>query len=296
MPAERNTAADAVGRAHFARLAAHYERLRPLDHNWEEMLVRLVEEARLHGCGVLEVGTGTGRLAQALAERYGCSVLALDASAEMLAIGRSRTHDIRFEQGVAERLPFDAQTFERVVMYMSVHLFDRPRAFSEFHRVLMPNGIAAISTPDPESFGGFVWATYFPSYADIDRARFPSAQRLLDELGEAGFDSTRVVRLHEQKSMRREEALAKIRERAFSTFDLIDDDEFNAALRRAEETLPEQVTYPQAWLIALGVKAAISDFLTAFAPSFPAGAPDQTSAQNWEGGRSPPSQLRSVSD
>jgi ubiquinone/menaquinone biosynthesis C-methylase UbiE len=242
---------------HFARLAARYDRLRPLDHNWEEMLARLVDEAHLAGRRVLEVGTGTGRLAAALTERYACSVVATDASAEMLAVGQSRTHDIRFERAVAEQLPFQAQTFERVVTYMAVHLFDRPRAFSEFHRVLMTDGIAAISTPDPDSFSGFVWATYFPSYADVDRARFPSAQSLLDELATAGFGSPRVVRLHQQKSISREEALTRIRERAFSTFQLIGDDEFEAGLRRAEETMPQQVTYAVVWLIALGSKAPV---------------------------------------
>jgi ubiquinone/menaquinone biosynthesis C-methylase UbiE len=244
----------AQGRDHFARLAARYDRLRPLDQNWEEMLVRLVDEAQLAGRRVLEVGTGTGRLAVVLRERYACSVVATDASAEMLAVGQSRTRDIRFEQALAERLPFQAQTFERVVSYMAVHLFDRPRAFGEFHRVLTTDGIAAISTLDPDSFGGFVWATYFPSYADVDRARFPSAQSLLDELAAAGFQSQRVLRLHQQQSITREEALARIRERAFSTFEFIGDDEFKVGLRQAEETMPEQVSYPVVWLIALGSK------------------------------------------
>jgi ubiquinone/menaquinone biosynthesis C-methylase UbiE len=242
-------------RDHFARLAARYDGLRPLDQNWEEMLARLVDEAQLAGRGVLEVGTGTGRLAVALTERYACSAVATDPSAEMLAVGQSRTHDIRFEQAIAEQLPFQAQTFERVVTYMAVHLFDRPRAFGEFHRVLTTDGIAAISTPDPDSFAGFVWATYFPSYADADRARFPSAESLLDELATAGFRSPRVVRLHQQKSTTREEALARIRERAFSTFQFIGDDEFEAGLRQAEETMPPQVSYPVVWLIALGRKA-----------------------------------------
>jgi ubiquinone/menaquinone biosynthesis C-methylase UbiE len=252
MPADPCPAGE---RDHFARLATRYDRLRPLDHNWEEMLTRLVDEAQLAGRRVLEVGSGTGRLAVALAERYACSVVATDASAEMLAVGQSRTHDIRFEQAVAERLPFQAQTFERVVTYMAVHLVDRPRAFGEFHRVLTTDGIAAISTPDPDSFAGFVWARYFPSYADVDRARFPSAYSLLDELAAAGFRSPRVVRLHQRKSISREEALARIRERAFSTFQFISDNEFKAGLRCAEETMPQQVTYPVVWLIALGSNA-----------------------------------------
>lgn len=255
MPTDPDAAGDRVRGEHFARLAAHYDRLRPLDQNWEEMLARLVEEAQLRGRAVLEVGTGTGRLAAALTERYGCSVVAVDASAEMVAVGRSRTHDIRFEQSVAEQLPFDPNTFERVITHMAVHLFDRPRAFSEFRRVLTRTGVAAISTPDPQSFGGFVWSNYFPSYAEIDRARFPSAQSLREELENAGFHSPRVVRLHQYKSMSRDDALARMRERAFSTFEFIDDDEFESGLRRAEETLPQQVRYPVTWLIALGAKA-----------------------------------------
>jgi ubiquinone/menaquinone biosynthesis C-methylase UbiE len=252
MPTDSRAAPE---RDHFARLAARYDRLRPLDHNWEEMLARLVDDAQLAGRRVLEVGTGTGRLAVALRERYACSVVATDPSAEMLAVARARTDDVRFEQAVAEQLPFQAQTFERVVTYMAVHLFDRPRAFAEVHRVLTTDGVAAISTPDPDSFGGFVWATYFRSYADVDRARFPSAQSLLDELATAGFRSQRVVCLHQQKSITREEALTRIRERAFSTFQLIGDDEYEAGLRRAEQTMPEQVSYPVVWLLAFGSKA-----------------------------------------
>lgn len=255
MARERDAAGHRVQRGHFARLAARYDQLRPLDQNWEEMLARLVDEGQLRGRAVLEVGCGTGRLALALTERYDCSVVATDASAEMLAVGRSRRRDIRFEQAVAERLPFDAETFERVVTYMAVHLFDRPRAFREFYRVLTTNGVAVISTPDPDSFRGLVWATYFPSYADVDRARFPSAQSLLEELAEVGFQSARVVRLHQQKSMSREEALTRMRERAFSTFEFISEDEFEVGLRRAEEKLPQEVTYPVGWLIALGEKA-----------------------------------------
>src|SRR5206468_5095368 len=74
---EMPTGPHAAGeRDHFARLAARYDRLRPLDHNWEEMLARLVDEAQLAGRRVLEVGTRTGRLAVALTERYACSVVA----------------------------------------------------------------------------------------------------------------------------------------------------------------------------------------------------------------------------
>lgn len=237
-------------RGHFARVASEYDRLRPLDSNWEETLAALAAEALIAGRSVLEVGGGTGRLALALAERYGCSVVVADASEEMLAVGRSRTDAVRFERAVAERLPFDDAAFERAVAYMAVHLFDRPRAFREFHRVLAPDGIAAIATPDPDGFGDSVWATCFPSFAEIDRARFPSEQVLVDELAAAGFQAVHVSHLSQRRSTSREDVLAKIRGRAFSTFELLGDEEFEAGLLKAEETLPPRIDYPVAWLIA----------------------------------------------
>jgi SAM-dependent methyltransferase len=239
---------------HFARLAPDYDRLRPLDRNWEETLAALAAEAELARLSVLEVGGGTGRLALALAERYGCSVTVVDASAEMLAVGRARTQAVRFEQAVAEQLPFDDGTFDRVVTYMAVHLFDRPRAFGEFRRVLGADGVAAIATPDPDGFGDSVWAAYFPSFADIDRARFPSARSLVDELSAAGFRAVRVADLSLQRSTSRDDVLAKIRGRAFSTFELLDEDELQAGLRQAEASLPARVTYPVAWLIATATR------------------------------------------
>jgi SAM-dependent methyltransferase len=245
---------EGLQRGHFARVAAEYDRLRPLDRNWEETLVALAAEADLTGRSVLEVGGGTGRLALALAERYGCSVVAVDASPEMLAVGRVRTQAVRFEQAVAERLPYDDATFDRVVTYMAVHLFDRPRAFDEFRRVLVPDGVAAIATPDPDGFGDSVWATYFPSFAGIDRARFPSAQSLVDELSAAGFGAVRVAHLSLQRATSRDDVLAKIRGRAFSTFELLGEDELEAGLRQAEASLPVRVIYPVAWLIATATR------------------------------------------
>ena len=53
----------------YGPLAESYDRLRPADANWHELLDVLVEEGDLAGRRILDVGCGTGRLAAALAER-----------------------------------------------------------------------------------------------------------------------------------------------------------------------------------------------------------------------------------
>ena len=52
----------------FADLAARYDELRPADGAWDEVLEGLVRLGELDQGRVLDVGCGTGRPAEALAE------------------------------------------------------------------------------------------------------------------------------------------------------------------------------------------------------------------------------------
>jgi len=77
----------------FDGRAERYEELRPLDANWWETFDALVRLGELRGLRVLEVGCGTGRLAQALEERERARVWAVDASPEMVARAKAPTLD-----------------------------------------------------------------------------------------------------------------------------------------------------------------------------------------------------------
>ncbi|MGH3523612.1 MAG: class I SAM-dependent methyltransferase [Mycobacterium sp.] len=104
---------------------------------------------------VLDVGTGTGFVAQLLAE-LGHSVTAVDASQAMLAIARTKARehsvDITFKQAVTERLPFDDAAFDAVTARHFIWtLLEPERAFAEWRRVLTPGGIlVADCSLDPQ--------------------------------------------------------------------------------------------------------------------------------------------------
>ncbi len=197
------------------------------------------------------MGTGPGRLAAALHER-GCRVWGIDASAEMLEEAqRNVPEQVGLKQARAEQLPFKDGWFERAVMRMAVHLLDRPRAFAELRRVLRTDGRLAIATHDPLTFPAGVLAPYFPSIAVIDGERFPSADELYSELAAAGFEA-RIERLDQAVELSREEALAKVAGRAFSTFDLLPAGEFDTGLGLLEAELPDPVRYTNHWLLAVG--------------------------------------------
>ena len=233
----------------FGPLAETYDRLRPVDDNWREVVDVLVAEGDLAGRRVLDVGCGTGVLAEALAQR-GARVWGVDASPEMLA--RARGHAGRrvgFKLGRAEALPFRDAWFERAVLRLVVHLVDRPRALAELARVLRPEGRVVIATFAPEHFDVFWLTQLFPEVAEIDRTRFPSPEELADELATAGFTVAAARRLRQETRLAREEALERVRGRYISTLRLLDDEAFSAGLALAERELPAEIESPLEWAI-----------------------------------------------
>ena len=93
----------------------------------------------LPGQSVLDVGTGTGRAAIALARR-GALVTGLDASAEMLAVAQRRAREsqapVTFVRGDAHSLQFADTSFDSVVcLRVLMHTPDWRRSVQELCRV-----------------------------------------------------------------------------------------------------------------------------------------------------------------
>jgi ubiquinone/menaquinone biosynthesis C-methylase UbiE len=233
---------------HFARVATSYDQLRPTDARWWEAFDAIVEAGDLRGRRVLDLGCGTGRLAAALADRAVARVWGIDSSEEMAAVARAAGVNVKVAP--AERLPFKDGWFERAVSRMAVHLFDRPRAFAELGRVLAPGGVAVIATMDPAWFADHWLLPWFPGLIEADAKRFPTGPALEEELRAAGFQ-VELRRLDQQAEITREDALARVRGRAFSTFDLLPDEEYRGGLGRMEREFPARRAYRPAWLLAV---------------------------------------------
>jgi SAM-dependent methyltransferase len=103
----------------------------------EEVLANFL--APIGGRTVLDVGTGTGRAAIALAGR-GALVTGVDASAEMLAMARERAKAantiVTFDQGDAHGLRYADRSFDAVVcLRVLMHTPDWRRSLGELCRV-----------------------------------------------------------------------------------------------------------------------------------------------------------------
>jgi ubiquinone/menaquinone biosynthesis C-methylase UbiE len=102
--------------------------------------------SRAHG-DVLEIGVGTGRNLPHYPPDV--RITAMDASAEMLDIARSRAADLRrqvtLRVGDAQSLEFSDQSFDAVVCTLSLCSIPDPRAaVAEMKRILRPGGRALL--------------------------------------------------------------------------------------------------------------------------------------------------------
>jgi SAM-dependent methyltransferase len=238
--------------AHFGRLAERYDAVRPVDENWWELYELVEGAADLRGRRVLDVGCGTGRLSVALVERAHAKVWGVDASPEMLAVAKEKVSGVAFKQAQAESLPFKDGWFERAVLWLVLHLVDRPAVLAEARRILGPDGRVVIATFHESHFAAHWLNRYLPSLERVDLARFPTEAQLVAELREAGFADVETRRLDQRATVSRRDALVRMRERHISTFDLIGENEIERGIAEAERTLPETVEFELRWLVAVG--------------------------------------------
>lgn len=137
----------------FARIAGRYDLMNTLmtfgrDERWRQLTVRVARPRP--GRVILDMGTGTGRIAAALAGR-GAKVWALDLTYEMMQRGREEmeadphlreaARGVHFLQGDALRLPFEDAAFDAATSGFTLrNVTDVRAALAEIRRVVRPGG------------------------------------------------------------------------------------------------------------------------------------------------------------
>jgi ubiquinone/menaquinone biosynthesis C-methylase UbiE len=160
-------------RTQFQRIAPQWDTGRDATHlaAYEAALGAIGGDVRR----ALDIGTGTGDGALALAHRFpDAEVIGVDLADGMLELARRKAPELRFEQADASRLPFTDGSFELVAHANMIPFLD------EVARVTAPGGWALFAWslgPDtpiyvpPERLRSELAGRGFSDFADFSAAR-----------------------------------------------------------------------------------------------------------------------------
>jgi ubiquinone/menaquinone biosynthesis C-methylase UbiE len=201
------------------------------------VLRELVHRTRLTPqSAVLEVGSGTGNYARALAARCGCTAWGLDPSAAMLSYAAAHPGAAHWLQGRAEQLVFAARAFDLVFSVDVIHhVSDKASFYRQAARTLRPGGRICTVTDSREIIlQREVLSGYFPDTVDLELARYPRIAELQAWMAAAGLQGLQVITVEEPYEL---SSIGPFRDRAYSSLHLITEEAWRAGLERLERDM-----------------------------------------------------------
>ncbi len=176
----------AAAREYFEQIAPIWDEERSLHAAADTVEAVILDAVGDEPLGrVLDVGTGTGRMLQLLADRADRAV-GLDTSHSMLSVARANLERAgvtawELRQGDVHSPPLDAASFDLVVIHQVLHYLDDPtRAISEAARLVAPGGRLLVVDFAPHRHD-------FLRAAAHRRLGF-THQQLVDWFDQSGFD------------------------------------------------------------------------------------------------------------
>ena len=171
-------------------IASTYDKARALAPEtlrlWQDLLSVHIDRAAISL--VIDLGCGTGRFSEILAEHFGVQVIGIDPSRKMVDQARRKpvTGNVVYRQVSAEMLPLPDGRADLVFMSMVYHHFAGPAAAArECHRVLRDGGYACVRNGTRES--DFPHRHFFPALRALIDSDLPSRRDIGSVFAAAGF-------------------------------------------------------------------------------------------------------------
>ncbi len=141
--------------AAFDHAASRYDEAAVLQHEVGQRVMERLELIKIKPQVIVDIGSGTGRLSSAVAERYPDSHLySLDLAAAMLAYARKQpiTQPAGFICADAEQLPFSDRSVDMIISNVTIQwCINLEQVFNEFLRILKPGGLLMFTTFGPDT-------------------------------------------------------------------------------------------------------------------------------------------------
>jgi ubiquinone/menaquinone biosynthesis C-methylase UbiE len=185
---------------------------------------------------VVDVGAGVGHYSTVLAGALpSAQVVAVEPSERMREVAeREHAHPrVRYLAGRAEDLPLGEASCDGALFSNVMHHVENPAAAAaEVHRVLRPGSAVVVRGSLRDALRSNPHWSFFPQALEIAERQMPTVAEVVALFAVAGFDhvSSEVI---EQPTAADLGAFAeRISLRAISSLELLDDDLFDAGMRR----------------------------------------------------------------
>ncbi len=209
--------------------AERYQEFRRGDPDDATFLLRFIQ-----GSNFLDAGCGTGNDLLQIYERTGWKGFGCDASTDMLAVAQSRgcAQELKATD-LDSRFPLE-RMFDVIYSMDVIHHLRTPQIFiqNSFHH-LQHGGYLLIGTESWYDLRNKLLTRYFPAILEKDLQRYHPIGSLIEMLIEAKFHIISVEHIEEVAPMTIE-VVDQIRNRAFSTLKLLDEEEFRKGLTLLE--------------------------------------------------------------
>ena len=200
----------------FDNISGNYDGLNRIisfgtDVKWRKKIVAFLKEKSPDS--ILDIATGTGDLAIAMAKTGATKIIGLDLSPGMLEVGKKKVSNknlqntIEMVVGDSENLPFEDNSFDAITVAFGVRNFENlEKGLEEIYRVLKPEGHfvvleTSVPTKTPFKQGYKIYTKYvLPSIGNLfskDRSAykylsesasvFPHGQAFNNILKKIGF-------------------------------------------------------------------------------------------------------------
>lgn len=206
----------------------------------------------------LDLGSGTGRFTPLLAEVFGGPVYGVEPFERMRAQAETAPHPeaVRYLAGCAEAIPLSDASCELVLMFLSFHhVRDRPAAAREIRRVLKSGGRLMIRSHFSDRMPEVHWHRWFPSARAVELEMFPTLAEVTDLFAAANLKPLALDVINETFANSLEESARRLRTRAISTFEHLDEAEIVEGFRRMDAEIaagPDGPTHGDGDLLVLG--------------------------------------------
>jgi ubiquinone/menaquinone biosynthesis C-methylase UbiE len=208
---------------------------------------------------VLDLGSGTGRFAPALAATFGGPVYAVEPSRRMreAAIASAAHPAVSYLAGCAEDIPLPAGSCDVVLLFLVFHhVAGQAAAAAQIGRVLRPGGRVLIRSTFADRMPDLWWHHFFPRAIEIEKQMFPTVEEVAAAFSSTGLQVVALQTLSERFTGSLAQSAARLRLRAISTFEHLTEQEtaqgFAALDAAVRAGTPLQPTNSASDLLVLG--------------------------------------------